>query len=96
MFLAAAELPPLFILLALMLVGVVLMSLLLLRLQQSLLAGYFLCGVLIANSGIIEALGGVGTQAGISQMSEFGVMLLMFTLGLEFSLSDLKDRKSVV
>lgn len=90
MFLAAAELPPLFILLALMLVGVVLMSLLLLRLQQSLLAGYFLCGVLIANSGIIEALGGVGTQAGISQMSEFGVMLLMFTLGLEFSLSDLK------
>ena len=88
--LAAAELPPLFILLALMLGGVVLMSLLLLRLQQSLLAGYFICGVIIANSGVIEALGGGSTEAGIAQMSEFGVMLLMFTLGLEFSLSDLK------
>jgi monovalent cation:H+ antiporter-2, CPA2 family len=89
--LAAAEsLPPLFILLALMLVAVVLVSLLLLRLQQSLLAGYFLCGVLIANSGVLQLLGGGQTQTGISQMSEFGVMLLMFTLGLEFSLSDLK------
>jgi CPA2 family monovalent cation:H+ antiporter-2 len=90
MVLAAAALPPLFILLALMLVGVVLISLLLLRLQQSLLAGYFICGVVIANSGIIEALGGGSTHSAISQMSEFGVMLLMFTLGLEFSLSDLK------
>ena len=90
-FLAATEsLPPLFILLALMLVAVVLVSLLLLHLQQSLLAGYFLCGVLIANSGVLELLGGGQTQAGIAQMSEFGVMLLMFTLGLEFSLSDLK------
>ncbi|GEP41104.1 cation:proton antiporter [Brevifollis gellanilyticus] len=87
---AASALPPLFVLLALMLVGVVLMSLLLLRLQQSLLAGYFLCGVIIANSGILGALGGANMQEGISQMSEFGVMLLMFTLGLEFSLSDLK------
>lgn len=90
MFLAAATLPPLFILLAVMLMGVVLMSLLLLRLQQSLLAGYFLCGVVIANSGILNALGGAATQAGISQMSEFGVMLLMFTLGLELSLGELK------
>ena len=89
--LATAEsLPPLFILLALMLVAVVFVSLLLLHLQQSLLAGYFLCGVLIANSGVLELLGGGQTQTGISQMSEFGVMLLMFTLGLEFSLSDLK------
>lgn len=90
MMLAAADLPPLFILLALMLVGVVLISLLLLRLQQSLLAGYFLCGVVIANSGVIELLGGGSMHSGIVQMSEFGVMLLMFTLGLEFSLSDLK------
>lgn len=90
-FLAATEsLPPLFVLLALMLVAVVLVSLLLLHLQQSLLAGYFLCGVIIANSGILELLGGGQTQTGITQMSEFGVMLLMFTLGLEFSLSDLK------
>jgi CPA2 family monovalent cation:H+ antiporter-2 len=90
MFLAATTLPPLFILLAVMLMGVVLMSLLLLRLQQSLLAGYFLCGVIIANSGVLKALGGAATQAGITQMSEFGVMLLMFTLGLELSLGELK------
>jgi len=89
--LAAAEsLPPLFILLALMLMAVVVVSLLLLKLQQSLLAGYFLCGVMISNSGVLELLGGGHSHTGISQMSEFGVMLLMFTLGLEFSLSDLK------
>jgi CPA2 family monovalent cation:H+ antiporter-2 len=89
-FLAAAELPPLFMLLAIMLVGVVLVSLLLLRLQQSLLAGYFLCGVVIANSGILEWLGGTPLHDGVAQMSDFGVMLLMFTLGLEFSLGELK------
>jgi CPA2 family monovalent cation:H+ antiporter-2 len=88
--LAATELPPLFMLLAIMLMGVVLVSLLLLRLQQSLLAGYFICGVVIANSGVLEWLGGTRLNAGVAQMSDFGVMLLMFTLGLEFSLSELK------
>lgn len=82
--------PPLFALLAVMLVGVVLVSLLLIRLQQSLLIGYFLSGVAIANSGVLGVLGGAEMEGGIAQMSEFGVMLLMFTLGLEFSLSDLK------
>lgn len=88
--LAASELPPLFTLLAIMLVGVVLVSLLLLKLQQSLLAGYFLCGVVIANSGVLDVLGGGRLREGVTQMSDFGVMLLMFTLGLEFSLSELK------
>lgn len=89
--LATAEsLPPLFILLAVMLMAVVVVSLLSLKLQQSLLAGYFLCGVMIVNSGVLELLGGGHSHTGIRQMSEFGVMLLMFTLGLEFSLSDLK------
>ena len=87
---AHGAMPPLFALLAVMLVGVVLASLLLLRLQQSLLIGYFLSGVAIANSGVLNLLGGESMQGGIAQMSEFGVMLLMFTLGLEFSLSDLK------
>jgi len=90
---AAADLPPLFMLLAIMLIGVVLMSLLLLKLQQSLLAGYFLCGVGIANSGILEWLGGTKLQNGVGQMSDFGVMLLMFTLGLEFSLGESKYLK---
>lgn len=89
--LAAAEgLPPLFTLLALMLTAVVGVSLLLLRLQQSLLAGYFICGVLLANSGVLDVLGGGESEASIAQMSEFGVMLLMFTLGLEFSLGELR------
>lgn len=82
--------PPVFALLAIMLVGVVLVSLILLRLQQSLLAGYFLCGVAIANSGVMEVFATGTTQLAVSQMSEFGVMLLMFTLGLEFSLGELR------
>ncbi len=89
--LAAAEgIPPLFALLALMLAGVVLVSLLLLRLQQSMLAGYFICGVVIANSGVLDLLGGGESHERVSQMAEFGVVLLMFTLGLEFSLGELR------
>jgi CPA2 family monovalent cation:H+ antiporter-2 len=84
------NLPPLFSLLAIMLIAVVLVSLLLLRLQQSLLAGYFLCGVIIGNSEVLHLFGGGESHARIDQMSEFGVMLLMFTLGLEFSLGDLR------
>lgn len=88
---AAAEgIPPLFALLALMLAGVVVVSLMLLRLQQSMLAGYFLCGVVIANSGVLGLLGGDTSHHGVSQMAEFGVILLMFTLGLEFSLGELR------
>ncbi len=90
LFLAAGELPPLFALLAVMLTSVVLVSLLLLRLQQSLLAGYFICGVVIANCGVMDIVGGQDSHAHVNQMSDFGVMLLMFTLGLEFSLSELK------
>jgi CPA2 family monovalent cation:H+ antiporter-2 len=90
-FLAASDtIPPLFALLALMLAGVVLVSLLLLRLQQSMLAGYFICGVLIANSGVLDLLGGGESHERVSQMAEFGVILLMFTLGLEFSLGELR------
>ena len=87
---ATANIPPLFALLALMLAGVVMVSLLLLRLRQSMLAGYFICGVLIANSGVLALLGGGESHDQVSQMAEFGVVLLMFTLGLEFSLGDLR------
>ena len=87
---ASASIPPLFALLALMLAGVVLVSLLLLRLRQSMLAGYFICGVLIANSGVLALLGGGESHEQVSQMAEFGVVLLMFTLGLEFSLGELR------
>ncbi|MCF7787405.1 MAG: cation:proton antiporter [Prosthecobacter sp.] len=87
---AAESIPPLFALLALMLAGVVMVSLLLLRLRQSMLAGYFICGVLIANSGVLALLGGGESHEQVSQMAEFGVVLLMFTLGLEFSLGELR------
>ena len=88
--LAATPIPPLFGLLAIMLVGIVVVSLVLIRMRQSLLIGYFLCGVFIANSGILEGMGTAETETRISQMAEFGVILLLFTLGLEFSLSELK------
>ena len=88
--LANASIPPLFALLAIMLVGLVVVSLLLIRMRQSLLIGYFVCGVFIANSGILDGFADADTEMRISQMSEFGVILLLFTLGLEFSLSELK------
>ncbi len=79
-----------FSLFALMLVGVVAVSLLLLRLRQSLLVGYFLCGVAIANTGMLEAMAGSGAERAIESMSEFGVMWLLFVIGMEFSLSELR------
>ncbi|MEY3481472.1 MAG: hypothetical protein RIQ71_2247 [Verrucomicrobiota bacterium] len=90
MVLASADISPMFSLLALMLVGVVAVSLLLLRLQQSLLVAYFLCGVAIANTGLLEKVAGEGTQAAVATMSEYGVMMLLFVLGMEFSLGELR------
>ena len=77
-------------LLARMLVGVVAVSLLLLRLQQSLLVAYFLCGIAIANTGLLESVTGEGTTEAVATMSEYGVMMLLFVLGMEFSLSELR------
>ncbi len=88
--LAAGATYPLFSLLAVMLTAVVVVSLLLLRVRQSLLVGYFCCGIVIANTGIIERLGGGDSQEAVRQMAEFGVMLLMFVLGMEFSISELR------
>lgn len=89
MFLAVSSLPPMFSLFALILVGVVGVSLLLLRLRQSLLVGYFLCGVAIANTGLLEAMSGPKAVEAISSMSEFGVMWLLFVIGMEFSFREL-------
>lgn len=87
--------PPMFALLALMLVGVVLVSLLLLRARQSLLVGYFLCGVVIANSGVLRFIGLDASSHAIQETAEFGVVLLLFTLGLEFSLGELRYLKKL-
>jgi CPA2 family monovalent cation:H+ antiporter-2 len=90
MVLAVTDVSPMFSLLALMLVGVVAVSLLLLRLQQSLLVAYFLCGVAIANTGLLESVAGEGAKTAVASMSEYGVMMLLFVLGMEFSLGELR------
>lgn len=90
MLLASADVSPMFSLLALMLVGVVAVSLVLLRLRQSLLVAYFLCGVAIANTGMLEAVAGERARETVATMSDYGVMLLLFVLGMEFSLGELK------
>ena len=51
---SGGEISPLFGLLTFVLVGVVLVSLVLLRFRQSLLVGYFVCGVILANCGILD------------------------------------------
>lgn len=91
-FLAAgvANISPLFALLTLVLVLAVLVSLVLVKFKQSLLVGYLLSGVLIGNVGLLW-LTGIGRESAvISNLAEIGVVLLMFTLGIEFSLAELK------
>jgi CPA2 family monovalent cation:H+ antiporter-2 len=88
--LAVAEsVPPMLIILALLLSSLVLVSLALVRVQQSLLIGYFLCGVAVANSGLLS-LAGPEFQDRMTGFAEVGVVLLMFTLGVEFSLAELR------
>ena len=77
------EVSPLFGLLTLVLVGVVVVSLVLLRFRQSLLVGYFLCGVILANSGVLGWIGASSDDFGV--LAELGIILLLFTIGLEFS-----------
>lgn len=81
---------PLFALLTLVLVLAVLVSLVLVRFKQSLLVGYLLCGVLIGNAGLLWFTGLDRGDPVINSLAEIGVVLLMFTLGIEFSLSELR------
>ena len=81
---------PLFALLTLVLVCVVLVSLLLVKFKQSLLVGYLLTGVLIGNYGLLWFNGVDRNDAVIQHLAEIGVILLMFTLGIEFSLTELR------
>ena len=92
-FASAGEISPLFGLLTLVLVGVVLVSLVLLRFRQSLLVGYFLSGVLLANSGLLDWVG--ADSSDLDRLAELGVILLLFTLGLEFSLTEIKHLRRV-
>lgn len=86
----AANVSPLFALLTLVLVLAVLVSLVLVKFKQSLLVGYLLSGVLIGNIGLIFITGIDKGDPVITNFAEIGVILLMFTLGIEFSLSEFK------
>jgi CPA2 family monovalent cation:H+ antiporter-2 len=85
-----AEISPLFALLTLVLVFAVLVSLVLVRFKQSLLVGYLLSGVLISNTGLLWLTGMDHSDPVIQNLAEIGVVLLMFTLGIEFSLTELR------
>jgi len=85
-----ANVSPLFALLTLVLVLAVLVSLILVKFKQSLLVGYLLSGVLIGNFGLLWFTGLDKGNPVIPQFAEVGVILLMFTLGIEFSLSEFK------
>jgi CPA2 family monovalent cation:H+ antiporter-2 len=87
---AGSGVTPLFGMLAMVLVLAVFVSLALVKLRQSLLVGYFLSGVLIANSGVLVLVGIGPDDPTIGNLGELGVILLMFTLGLEFSLSEFR------
>jgi len=87
---SAVEVSPLFAVLTLVMALAVVVSLLLIRFRQSLLVGYLLCGTLIGNFGMQWLTGMDKDSPVIGNLSEIGVILLMFTLGIEFSLSELR------
>ncbi|MGE9270576.1 MAG: cation:proton antiporter, partial [Verrucomicrobiales bacterium] len=85
-----SSITPFFGVLSLVLVMAVLVALLLTKVKQSVLVGYFLVGVLIANSGLLGLVGASSDDPVIGMLAELGVILLMFTLGVEFSLGEMK------
>jgi CPA2 family monovalent cation:H+ antiporter-2 len=87
---AATSISPLFAVLTLVMALAVVVSLLLIKFRQSLLVGYLLCGMLIGNFGLLWLTGTSKDSPVIANLSEIGVILLMFTLGIEFSLSELR------
>ncbi|RYD31296.1 MAG: cation:proton antiporter, partial [Verrucomicrobiaceae bacterium] len=64
-------------------------SLLLGRLRLPPLPGYFLCGVLLAVSGQVDLRPGSPASQLLGQMGNVGIILLMFTIGVESSLHEL-------
>ncbi len=92
---AGDQVAPVVALLGMVLGSVVVVSLILVKAKQSLLVGYFFCGVVLANTGATKLLGDSPEEA-IAILSELGVVLLMFTLGIEFSLRELMHLRKVV
>lgn len=88
--LAMEAVSPLFALLTLVLVLAVLVSLALVKMRQSLLVGYILAGIIIGNSRLLAFAGASRDSPLIENLAEIGVVLLMFTLGIGFSLGELR------
>lgn len=64
-------------------------SLVLGRLKLPPLPGYFACGVLLAVSGLVDLRAGSGAAVLLEQMGNVGIILLMFTIGVELSWHEL-------
>lgn len=92
---ASNEVAPIVALLGMVLGSVIVVSLLLVKVRQSLLVGYFLCGLVLANTGATALLGDSPDEA-IDMLADLGIVLLMFTLGIEFSLRELFHLKKIV
>lgn len=78
-------------LLAVILATAIVVALALHRLRQSVLIGYFLCGLLLGSGG----LNIVSDPDQIHIVSEVGVVLLMFSLGIEFSIAELRHLSGI-
>lgn len=84
--------PQLFGDLLLILLASVPVAYLCLRLRLPLVVGFMLTGIAIGPYG----LGLISDVAGVEILAEIGVMLLLFSIGLEFSLARLREMKRVV
>jgi CPA2 family monovalent cation:H+ antiporter-2 len=62
------------------------------RLRLPVIVGFMLTGVVIGPDG----LGLIGKSEAVEMLAEIGVVLLMFTIGLEFSLRRIIDMKRIV
>jgi monovalent cation:H+ antiporter-2, CPA2 family len=84
--------PPLFADLLIILLVSVPVAFLCLRLKLPVLVGFMLTGILIGPYG----LGLISDLHAIEILAEIGVMLLLFTIGIEFSLKRLSEMKKLV
>ena len=71
---------------------VIVVMLLLQRLRQSAIVGYLLTGIIVGPHGF----GWVSDREAVDLLAEVGVALLLFTLGIEFSLKKLEQMRQIV
>ena len=84
--------PPLFADLLIILLVSVPVAFLCLRMKLPLLVGFMLTGILIGP----YALGLIKELEAIEILAEIGVILLLFTIGIEFSINRLREMKNLV